>query len=184
MASRAEVLNLDSCRRESVLGSCPKVSNASVARCVPRWMFADFTLGHPGHCDEGRAQDLIAMCMAALTPSPFAFILHVFVARHTRSAFSLDTASISAHALQAEALGRHRSHRWASAPPHGISSGRWHPVEWASTLLGDERTSSHVPAWPRGWHRVSVERPSLRCSCNHRSELLYPHISLISQWHR
>ena len=68
--------------------SCPKVSNASVARCVPRCVFAEFTLGHPGHCDEGRAQNLIAMCMAALTPSPFAFILHVFVAQHTRSAFS------------------------------------------------------------------------------------------------
>ena len=104
-------LEFDSCRRGFVLGSCPKVSNASVARCVPRWVFAEFTLGHPGHCDEGRAQNLIAMCMAALTPSPFAFILHVFVARHTRSAFSLDTASISAHAPQAEALSRRRSHR-------------------------------------------------------------------------
>ena len=91
--------------------SCPKVSNASVARCVPRCVFAEFTLGHPGHCDEGRAQNLIAMCMAALTPSPFAFILHFFVAQHTRSAFSLDTASISALALQAEALSRRRSHR-------------------------------------------------------------------------
>ena len=47
-----------------------------------------FTLGSPGHCDEGRAQNLIAISMAALTPSPFAFILHVFVASHTGSAFA------------------------------------------------------------------------------------------------
>ena len=83
MKRRLHFLNLDSCRCELNLGSCPKVRNASVARCVPRWMFAEFTLGHPGHCDEGRAQNLIAMCMAALTPSPFAFILLVFVAQPT-----------------------------------------------------------------------------------------------------
>jgi hypothetical protein len=74
-------------------------------------MFVEFTLGHPGHCDEGRAQNLIAMCMAAQTPSPFAFVLHLFVAQHARSAFSLDTALISALALQAKALDRRKSHR-------------------------------------------------------------------------
>jgi hypothetical protein len=109
-------------------------------------------LGIRGIVDEGRSQNLVAIAMAAHTLSSFAFRLRGNTQsppsrRHRVDLRSCAAAGRGSRSTQVPPI--------ASAPPHGSSSGRWHPVEWASTLLGDERTSSHVPIWRRGSHRFS-----------------------------
>ena len=69
-----------------------------------------FTLGHPGHCDKGRVQNLVATAVAALTPSSFAFIF-LSSWHNTQVPPSRRHASISTFSPQAEALDRRKSHR-------------------------------------------------------------------------
>ncbi len=124
-----------------------------------------YSLGIRGISGEGRSQNLAAIGMAAHTLSSFAFILHVFAATHTKSAFSLTlhrpplllsrcTQRLSVDTGLTDSIG---APAWLPVVADTPSSGQAHCWRWAH-LFARARLAPWVT-------RVSVERPSLRCSC-------------------
>jgi hypothetical protein len=143
-------------------------------RCVLRAEICCFfvLLGYPGHCDKGRSQNLIAMCMAAQQQSH----LQCLGGTTHRSSFSLDAASISTCRRQRLTIdaGHTDKHR---RPRMALLSGCWHPVEWANALLG---TSSPLRTC-RSLSAVGVSRPGRRPSSHCSCKTL--RVSILSLWH-